>query len=283
MLNSPLVDDLIRLAITEDLSFGDVTTSLTIPASSRATATIVAREELVVCGQEIVPRIFRALGWEADTTSVIPDGEKAGAETVITRISGATRHLISAERTILNFMQRMSGVATHCRKLVDASHGITILDTRKTMPGWRILEKYAVSVGGARNHRFNLGDMILVKNNHVDAAGGNIRTVLARIRDEKPFYMPVEVEVRDFAELEAALEFDPEVVMLDNMSNEEISRALEMVEKAGSRSRIEISGGITVERLPSLAAIGVRHVSIGGLTTRATNVDISMRVQRGQA
>lgn len=278
MLESPLIDRLIHLAIDEDLAYGDVTARLTIDPKARSVANFVAREPLVVCGQGVLRRVFRLLDWPVEIEEKIADGGMAEAESVITRVTGPTSQLVSAERTILNFMQRLSGVATYCHRLVQASHGVTILDTRKTMPGWRLLEKYAITVGGGTNHRYHLGDMILIKNNHIDANAKDIPAVMRKVQAEKPFYMPVEVEVRDFAELEAVLPFDPEVIMLDNMNNQEIQRALTIVKKSGSRAKLEISGGITAERLPSLAAIGVRNVSVGALTTRAINMDISMRI-----
>jgi nicotinate-nucleotide pyrophosphorylase (carboxylating) len=179
---------------------------------------------------------------------------------------------------VLNFLQRLSGVATAARALVLKNPGIVLLDTRKTMPGWRLLDKYAVRIGGARNHRFSLGDMILIKNNHIDAHPEGMRAVLAHIVANKPLYMPWEVEVRTLQELGVALEFSPTIVMLDNFSDELIAEALTRISAQPRRPLVEVSGGVTPERLVSLASLGVDAVSMGALTTRAPNVDISLRI-----
>lgn len=280
MINSPLVRRLVELALNEDLSSGDVTAELGISAQHRSCAHIIAREHLVVCGVDIVPMV-RAIGaWEFSIEYVRSDGDIVKAQEPIVRLQGSTRELLSAERTLLNFLQRLCGVATYTRSFVDAcGPGVAVLDTRKTMPGWRVLDKYAVRIGGGRNHRFSLGDMILVKNNHIDAHPGGLRGVLADIVAHKPLYMPCEVEVRNLAELKIALEFHPDIVMLDNFSDANVQEAMQYLSTLPKRPRVEVSGGITRERAHHLGTLGVDAVSVGGLTTRAPNVDISMRIE----
>lgn len=283
MLNSPLVRRLIHLAIEEDLSFDDVTSSLSIPQAAQARAEVMAKQALVVCGTPLIPLIFDELGAEVENSCLVPEGELVEPQTVLAKIEGRTRDLLSAERMILNFLQRLSGVATLTRRFVEQAGSLVVLDTRKTLPGWRLLDKYAVGVGGAKNHRFHLGDMILVKNNHIDVAPGKtplekVRATLATVFEKKPTWMPVEVEVRDLSELKAVLDFKPQIVMLDNMPDEGIREALKLIKSAAPDVQVEISGKVTVDRLASLRALGVNCVSVGALTTQATNVDISMSI-----
>jgi nicotinate-nucleotide pyrophosphorylase (carboxylating) len=279
MLDTPLVRSLVKLALREDLSFGDITSELTIPAQHRSSAVVLAREKLVVCGLEIIGQIFSQMRASADVKLLADDGDVVKPGTELVRIEGKTRDLLAAERTILNFLQRMSGIATHTKKIIDEASGLTVLDTRKTTPGWRIIEKYAVQVGGGSNHRFHLGDMILVKNNHVDAHGGDMRVTLKTVNAKKPRYMPVEIEVRSMAELKTALEFNPQVIMLDNMDDPMIRQALKIVDASGQSPLVEISGGVRVDRFKQLKKLGVKCVSMGSLTSQATSVDISMRIR----
>lgn len=279
MFRSPLVVSLVKLALEEDLAYGDITSELTIPKSHRSTAIIVAREKLVVAGLPIIEIIFELMGARPKIELLEEEGtlQKDGAQ--LARIEGKTIDLLSAERTILNFLQRVSGVASYTRQTVSQAQGLTVLDTRKTLPGWRVLDKYAVRLGGGTNHRFHLGDMILVKNNHVDAHGGDMRATLKAISAKKPRYMPVEVEVRSLKELKVALEFGPQVLLLDNMDDKTIRQALRVVEDSGQNPMVEVSGGVSSKKFAGLKKLGVRCVSMGALTTRAANVDISMRVK----
>ena len=281
LFDAPQVRRLIQLAIEEDLPAGDVTAALTIPAEKPGRATILAREPLVACGIPIAPAVFREFGWSAVVEPSVVEGSLVAAGTPLARISAQTRHIVAAERIILKFMQRLSGVATGTRRVVDQAHGVTVLDTRKTTPGWRLLEKYAVRVGGGANHRGSLSDMVLVKNNHIAAHGGNVRETLRRVFGAKPLYLPVEVEVRSLEELTAALEFEVAVIMLDNMPTALIAEALARIGAKRPGLPVEISGGVTVERLAELARVGVKLVSMGALTTQARNVDISLRLEGG--
>lgn len=282
-LASPLVTRLIALAFEEDMPGGDITTDLTVDARLTGSATIVARERLVVCGLPLIEQIVSAARYKIEVEFVVEEGEWADPEQVIARLRGRLCDLLVVERTVLNFLQRMSAVATNTRKVTErAGRDLTVLDTRKTVPGWRVLEKYAVRIGGGRNHRANLSEMILVKNNHIDANGGDIAATLVKAMRGRPPYVPVEVEVRDLRELRAALPFNPDVIMLDNFSDPDIRRALAMLaqsERRGARvAQVEISGGVRAERFGALKRIGVKLVSMSALSGHAASVDISMRI-----
>ncbi len=275
---SPLTRKLVALALDEDDVHHDVTAALAVPSSHHSVARIVARERLVVCGLGIVGCIIEQSGFTLSAVELATDGAEAAADTVLAEISGPTRELLAVERTILNFLQRLCGVATHTREFVKKADGLVVLDTRKTMPGWRALDKHATAVGGARNHRMSLGDMVLVKNNHIDANPGGIRAVLEGVVAGKPENMAWEVEVRSIDELRVALEFRPTFVMLDNFSDAGIGEAMAVITACKSRPLIEASGGVRAERLSVLKGLGVDAVSSGFLTTHAPNVDISMRL-----
>ena len=278
MFDSPLVRKLVDLAIEEDLAHGDITASLTVPESHTSKAKVIAREKLVVCGLDIVAEIVKSGGWSLSVQKKASEGAWAADGDILVELAGSTRELLSAERTILNFLQRLSGVATYTREFCDAQKGLKILDTRKTMPGWRLLDKYAVKTGGASNHRFSLGDMVLVKNNHIDAHPQGIKGALADVVAKKPLYMPWEVEVRNLDELKVALSFNPTIVMLDNFNDDALKDAVALVKSAAHQPMIEVSGGVSKERLAKIQAAGVDAASVGALTTRAPNVDISMRI-----
>ena len=278
IFSSREVRRLVQLAIDEDLAHGDITSELSIPSGRVGTARVLARVPLVVCGLPIIDLIVRELGWDIKVTSGVSEGRLVRAGALLASLRGQYRALLGIERTALNFIQRMSGVATYTSVVVDRAGPITVLDTRKTTPGWRLLEKYAVRCGGGANHRGSLSEMVLVKNNHIDAHPGGVVGALEAIFAGKPRYLPVEVEVRDVAELRLALSFPVSVVMLDNMDDRTISRALSLVKRLRPGLDVEVSGGIEIERLKSLAKLGVRCVSMGALTNQATSVDISMRV-----
>lgn len=275
---TPAVRKLITLALEEDLALGDITANLAVPAGRVSTARVVARQRLVVCGLPIVHAVAEMGGWSIKCDIRHREGQIVENETLLIELEGSTRALLAAERTILNFLQRLCGVATFARDVCATAPGLTILDTRKTMPGWRYLDKYAVRTGGGKNHRFSLGDMVLVKNNHIDAHPKGIHGALGDVVAGKPPYMTWEVEVRDLEELRIAQDFSPDIIMLDNFSDDLIRQAVEVVKARTPRPLLEVSGGVTKERLATLATLGVDAVSIGALTTRAPNVDISMRI-----
>jgi nicotinate-nucleotide pyrophosphorylase (carboxylating) len=283
MKGANLIRKLVDLALEEDLAFGDITATLTVPEGHRSTARIIARQRLVVCGCEVLPVILQEGRWGIGLEFEAQDGEVVEDGAVIAKLQGLTRELLAAERTMLNFLQRLSGVATYTRDFCAIEPGIIVLDTRKTIPGWRVLDKYGVRVGGGRNHRFCLGDMVLVKNNHIDAHPKGMRGALEDIAANKPLYMPWEVEVRNITELRTALEYTPNIIMLDNFSDPQILEAVKIVRGAADGSNaspmIEVSGGITRERLADICLAGADAVSVGALTTQAPNVDISMRIE----
>lgn len=277
-----LVDRLIKIALEEDLSHGDVTSRCAIPKEHRSSGKIIAREELIICGIPILNRIAELAGSEIRWEARVAEGAVVKAEQPIAEAIGETRELLALERVMLNFLQRLSGVATHTLALVSQSHGVVILDTRKTTPGWRSLEKYATRIGGARNHRSNLSEMILIKNNHIDAQDGNISRLFEQVNRERPWHIPVECEVRTKDELSAVLPFDPDFILLDNMNDLLIAECLALINEFGYRGGVEVSGGVTVERFQALAELGVVAASLGSLTTQARSVDISMRVSSAQ-
>lgn len=277
MIDSLLVRKLVELALLEDLELGDITSELTVPVAKEGRARIIARQKLVVCGLDLIELVIECQRAKIKVKKLCVDGDTLVNNTPIAELQGSLRSILALERTILNFLQRLSGVATNTRAIVKNSHKLTILDTRKTTPGWRVLEKYAVRIGGAANHRFSLGDMILVKNNHIDSAG--LEAALQKVVKGKSPYMPFEVEVRNLPELQAALKFRPDIVMFDNMNNLQIRAALKLIKASEVRPLVEVSGGITPARLKELARIDkTLMVSMGGLTTQATNVDISLRI-----
>jgi nicotinate-nucleotide pyrophosphorylase (carboxylating) len=267
---------LLDLALEEDLLLGDVTSEATIEAEARGEGRFLAKEELVLAGSAVAARVFERLGatcrFERADGTRVPKGEVMGAA------EGSVRALLAAERTALNFLQRLSGVATATRACVDAlgkGGGKTrLLDTRKTTPGWRMLEKEAVRAGGARNHRFSLGDGILVKDNHVAACGG-VAEAVRRARERAGALLRIEVEVVDLAGLEAAIGAGADIVLLDNMDD---AALVEAVRRARGRVLLEASGNMTLERLPRVAATGVDFVSMGALTHSARAVDISFEL-----
>ncbi len=268
------LDELVRLSLEEDVGHGDLTTEATVPASATGRARIYAKEALVVSGQEVAAEVFRQLGCWYETQ--VDDGACAGGSEpdTIALVSGPSRGLLTGERAALNFLMRLCGIATHVRRVVAAAPGLRLVDTRKTTPLLRGLEKAAVRHGGAANHRFGLFDGILIKDNHIVAAGG-IRQAVARARAGAHPLLRVEVEVEDLAELAEALEAGADDVLLDNMDDTLLAEAVRL--NAG-RARLEVSGGITAERLPLLRGLGVHRVSMGGLIHQARWVDLSLRM-----
>ncbi|MCB0318854.1 MAG: carboxylating nicotinate-nucleotide diphosphorylase, partial [Bdellovibrionales bacterium] len=208
---------------------------------------------------------------------LIAEGEKLETGQTIASLKGNVIDLLALERTILNFLQRLSGIATHTAELVKKANPLVLLDTRKTTPGWRILEKYAVKIGGAKNHRMNLGDLILIKDNHIDASGG-VKQVLEKVYKDKPPYMPVEIEIRNTDELIQALEFKPDIIMLDNMTYSEIKKSISLCIETSPNTQIEISGGVNEESFEDLRNAGVKLASLSALISKASTVDISMKI-----
>ncbi len=282
---------LLAQARREDLGRGDLTSQL-LPATMRATGKFVAREELVFCGGVFLAEIARAYDRRIRTTAVAAEGRRVKAGVVLAKWAGPARAVMAAERVALNFVQAMSGIATATRRYVDAVAGTDagVYDTRKTLPGWRALAKYAVRAGGGRNHRRGLYDAVLVKDNHLAAlaAAGEadplaaVGRELARIRGRyRPAFVMIEVD--SLTQLKAALELPVESILLDNMSPREMARAVAMRDAAGRRGKVtlEASGGITLKTIAKVAAAGVERISVGAITHSARAVDIALDVTVG--
>lgn len=269
-----LIDAQVRQALTEDIGDGDLTANL-LPADARAHAEVITREAAVLCGQPWFDAVFRALDVEAELTWEAHDGERVQPGQRLCRIHGRLRELLSAERTALNYLQLLSGTASRARRYADLVAGlpVRILDTRKTLPGLRREQKYAVVCGGCHNHRMGLFDAILIKENHIGAAGSIGAAVAAARRLARG--VPVEIEVESLDELEQALAAGVERVLLDNFGLPELRRA---VERAAGRTRLEASGGITRERLRVIAETGVDDISVGDLTKQVEAIDLSLRL-----
>jgi len=267
---------LIKLAIAEDIGPGDATSNAILPPDLALQARIVAKEEGVVAGLPVAEAVFTHVDAGLRFTQHIRDGESVTPGDLVARVSGPGQGMLAAERIALNFLQRLSGIATLTRAFVDAvsDTNATVLDTRKTHPGYRALEKYAVRMGGGQNHRMGLYDMMMIKDNHIDAAG-SITKAVERARTHPD--LPIEVEVRDLDELQEALTLDIDRVMLDNMSLEEMREAVKLV---SGQVALEASGGVTLESIAAIAATGVDYISIGALTHSAPALDLSMKVNR---
>jgi nicotinate-nucleotide pyrophosphorylase (carboxylating) len=276
----PLFDpDLIRRALAEDIGRGDVTTEATIPAGTQATARIVTRDAGVVAGLPLTEQIFAALDPEVRFAARVADGDKAEAGATLARITGEARALLTAERVALNFLGRLSGIATLTARCVAAVAGTKarIVDTRKTTPGLRALEKYAVRMGGGRNHRAGLDDGVLIKDNHIAAAGG-VRPAILRAREHASHLLRIEVECEDERQVSDAVESGADVILLDNMSLERLRANVEWIRTHAPTTIIEASGGIGTDpaRLAAVAATGVDLISLGALTHSAPNFDVSL-------
>jgi nicotinate-nucleotide pyrophosphorylase (carboxylating) len=272
------VKAIIRLALAEDIGRGDITTEATVSPDSVARAEILQKAPGVVCGLPVVAAVFSALDPRVRVTPLVAEGSFDDRRRLVARLEGPATAILSGERTALNFLQRLSGVATISRRaaeLVAGSHA-TVIDTRKTTPGMRVLEKYAVRVGGASNHRAGLDDGILIKENHIRAAGGITAAVLAAQRRASPG-MLVEVEVTSLEELAEALAADAALILLDNFSIDSLRAAVAL---AHGLARLEASGGITLDNLAAVARSGVDFISLGALTHSAGVLDFSLEVIR---
>jgi nicotinate-nucleotide pyrophosphorylase (carboxylating) len=268
--------ELIRLALEEDIGSGDVTTDALIESERMARAVIFAKESLLLAGLLVAQEVFITLDPATAFETTFRDGDRVETGDEILTVRGRLRPLLSGERTALNFLQRLSGISTLARQYVDRVAGskARLTDTRKTTPGWRSLEKYAVKVGGADNHRFGLYDGILIKDNHIEACGG-IRGAVAKLRSARDPSQEIEVEASDLEQVNEALESGADIIMLDNMDLTDIRKAVSIVK---GRALVEVSGGVTLDRLAEIADSGVDIISIGALTHSARAVDISMRV-----
>jgi len=268
----------VTAALREDVGGGDVTASL-IDAGQRASGGVISREDAVLCGRAWVDETFRQLDPSIRLTWHADDGARIGANQKLFDVAGPARPILTGERTALNFLQLLSATATEARRYVDAvaGTGCTILDTRKTIPGLRTAQKYAVACGGASNHRVGLFDLVLIKENHI-ATAGSITAAIASARRVAPAGMKVEVEVESLAELDEALAAGADIVMLDDFSHADLRAAVAKNRSAGSRAKLEASGSVNLQTVRAIAETGVDFISVGALTKNVKAIDLSMRL-----
>lgn len=278
MLEMDAVRKIIRRALEEDIRSGDVTTAYALTGDETGKATALAKEDLVVAGLEVFRDVFRLRDPGLSFRTSLKDGDRVPRGTVLAVVQGSLASILTAERVALNLFQRMCGVATLTRQFVDAAAGTNaeILDTRKTVPGLRILDKYAVRVGGGRNHRYGLYDGILIKDNHIEAAGG-IGKAVRRVRDRAPLLARIEVEAGTLAEVREALAAGADVIMLDNMPVDAMRKAVALID---GRALVEASGNVTLVTVQAIASTGVDFISSGALTHSVRASDISLKVKR---
>lgn len=271
---------LVDMALEEDMGSGDKTSLWTVPERAEAKATVVTREDPTIAGTAVAAEVFRRVDSELEVETVRADGERVAQGTVVMTLRGRARSILAGERTALNFLGRLSGIATLTRAFVDAvtGTGAEILDTRKTTPGWRELEKAAVRAGGGRNHRMGLHDMVLIKENHIAAAGG-LTEAVGRVRERNVEGLGVEVEVGTLEELRVALDLKVRWVLLDNMPPELLKRAVGIVRSSACPdTRLEASGNVTLGTVRVIAETGVDFVSVGALTHSAPLADLTLRI-----
>lgn len=272
------IDDIIRAALLEDINYVDVTTDYLVDEDAVSTAKYVAKDEGILCGIDVAMRVFQLLDENVKTEILIHDGEKVQKGDIIAKITGSTRALLKGERTALNLVQHMSGIATATNKCVELVKGTkaSIADTRKTLPGLRVIQKYAVTVGGGRNHRYNLSDCAMLKDTHLDAYGSMTGAVKA-LRERMGHTVKIEVEVSNLEQLNEALELGVEIIMLDNMSNADMAEAVKIT---NGRALLEASGNVTAETIRGIAETGVDIISLGALTHSVKAFDISMKIEK---
>lgn len=276
MLNQFYVDDLIKSALKEDINYIDITTDNLIPQEQEGEAKFLAKAEGVLCGIDVAIRVFTLIQPDFQYEIFINDGEYVKKGDIIATVKGKTRTILKGERTALNLLQHMSGIATMTNRIVKIVEGTnaSIADTRKTLPGLRPIQKYAVTVGGGKNHRYNLSDAAMLKDNHIDAGGG-ITGAVKKLRSKLGHMAKVELEVRNLDELKEALSVDVDVIMLDNMDNETMKKAVKIT---NGKALLEASGGITAETISGVAETGVDIISIGALTHSVKAFDISLKI-----
>ncbi len=271
--------ELVRRALYEDVRTGDVTSAWTIPANQTQTAKLIAKETGILAGLPVIPLVFQELKTPVEVNFFKNDGDEVQVGDVIATLSGTTQALLTGERTLLNFIQQLSGVATLTSRFVAALSGTRtqILDTRKTIPGLRTLQKYAVRAGKGNNHRMGLFDMVLVKDNHIAACGG-VLEALEVVKKSNTQNLRVEMEVENLEDLRKLLHRGLDVIMLDNMDNAAMARAVEIVRESGDSVKLEASGNMTLARVTEVSALGLDYISIGALTHSVKALDISMRI-----
>ena len=276
-MNAEILNNIIRMALAEDIGHGDITTRATVDPDKDGTAVIIAKEDFILAGIEVFLEVFLYLEPAIDFSVNFTDGDRIKKGETIAELSGPLATLLTGERVALNLLQRMSGIATLTAKYAEAVSGTKarVLDTRKTTPGLRALEKYAVTVGGGQNHRFGLFDGVLIKDNHIAAAGG-IKKAITAARKSIPHTLKIEVECATLEQVKEALSSKADIIMLDNMDIKTMKAAADMI---GRKALIEASGNMTLERVKSVAETGVDFISVGALTHSARAVDISMLIK----
>jgi nicotinate-nucleotide pyrophosphorylase (carboxylating) len=276
-MNTLALDRILRQALTEDIGHGDITSEAIFTAAHQSAGCLIAKQDLVLAGREVFARVFSLLDGNIEVTFRNADGDRIDKGRKFAVLRGPTRSLLTGERVALNFLQRLTGIATETARCVEAcgGHPAVIVDTRKTTPGLRMLEKYAVTVGGGKNHRFGLDSMVLIKDNHIKAAGG-IAAAVQKVRSRVSPFVKIEVEVEEIGQVHEALAAGVDVIMLDNMPLPAIEEAVRAI---GRRALVEVSGNITLEKIAALAASGVDIISSGALTHSVKAADISMRLE----
>ncbi len=269
------VDKLITLALQEDISSEDVTTNAVMPEYKKGTAQLICKEDGVIAGLDVFRRVFTLLDPDTIIKTYVQDGDTVKNKMLLAELTGDIRVLLSGERTALNYLQRMSGIATYTKRVADLlkGSGTKLLDTRKTTPNMRIFEKYAVKVGGGQNHRYNLSDGVLIKDNHIGAAG-SIQKAVEMAREYAPFVRKIEVEVESLEMVKEALSAGADIIMLDNMTLDEMKQAVAMTR---GKAKTECSGNVTRENIQNIIDIGVDYVSSGALTHSAPILDVSLK------
>jgi len=274
-LDSSVINELVEKTLSEDIKNGDITTRNIFNDGKNVVAEVNAREEMVLCGLEIFKAIFNKLTTKVDFTSCkYKDGDEVSAEDTIIKIQCGVIPLLEGERSALNILQWLSGISTLTRKYVQKAAPVEVLDTRKTTPGLRVFEKYAVKCGGGTNHRFGLYDQVLIKDNHIEAAG-SISNAINHVRKNVNQDKKLEIEVKNLEEVKEAINNKADIIMLDNMSFETIKKSVSLI---NGKSKIEISGSVTYEKLAEISKTGADYVSVGALTHSAPAVDISMKI-----
>lgn len=269
------VDPLILSALNEDITSEDVTTNSVMPCAQMGEVDLICKEDGILCGIQVFERVFTLIDEKTEITFFAEDGKEIKKGELIAKVRGDIRVLLSGERTALNYLQRMSGVATYTRKVADLLKGsrTTLLDTRKTTPNNRIFEKYAVRIGGGSNHRYNLSDGVLLKDNHIGAAGG-VKQAVEMAKAYAPFVRKIEVEVENLDMVKEAIEAKADIIMLDNMTHEEIKEAMDYI---AGRAEVEVSGNVTRENIAALTDLGVDYISSGALTHSSPILDLSLK------
>ena len=269
------VDPYILSALKEDITSEDVTTNCVMPEAKAGEVDLICKEDGIICGLDVFARVFELLDEKTKIEFYVKDGDAVKAKQKLATITGDIRVLLSGERTALNYLQRMSGIATYTNSVASLLKGtdIKLLDTRKTSPNNRIFEKYAVRIGGGHNHRYNLTDGVLLKDNHIGAAGG-VKEAVAMAKEYAPFVIKIEVEVENLDMVKEAVEAGADIIMLDNMSPEIMKEAVDIIDK---RAEIEISGNVTKENIERIKGLGVDYVSSGALTHSAPILDLSLK------